>query len=423
LWKRRCLVIGRLNAKKAKEAKPGKLCDGGGLWLYTGRKSKSWVFRYMIVGKAVEMGIGSYDDLDLDEAREAARKLRLQVRRKDEDGGPVDILAVRRAEYEYRMENAAIDAKKAMTFRDCADGYLKANANSWKNPKHRQQWFNTLETYVYPHLGDMPVKRLDVGDVVRALQPIWHQKAETARRVRMRIETILEWAIAANHYVGDNPAKRTRVKHLLGAQTDVVCHHDALPYEQMGDFITALTRFGGIGALPLELCVLTATRTSETLLADWSEIDWTKRTWTIPGKRRKGKNGDTPDLTVPLSDRCVEIFRQAAQLTGSTGLVFRGNRGRRLSENTLLDTLEQLGRNVTVHGFRSSFRDWAGDCTAYPREIIEAALGHKVGNDVELAYRRRTALEKRRHLMRDWSMFCAAPSVEAGTVIPIGATR
>jgi integrase len=158
-------------------------------------------------------------------------------------------------------------------------------------------------------------------------------------------------------------------------------------------------------------------------LADWSEVDCTKWTWTIPGTRRKGKNGDTPDLTVPLSDRCIEIFRQAAQLTGNTGLVFRGNRGRRLSENTLLDTLEQLSRNVTVHGFRSSFRDWAGDSTVYSREIIEAALGHKVGNNVELAYRRRTALEKRRHLMRDWSKFCATPSVESGSVIFIGAAR
>jgi integrase len=413
-------LIDRLNEKKVREARPGKLCDGGGLWLFTGAKSKSWVFRYTLAGKAVEMGIGSCDTVNLADAREKARLLRHRVRRKDEDGGPVDVLAVRRAEYEYRMENAAIDAKKAMTFRSCADGYLKANANSWKNPKHRQQWFNTLETYVFPIIGDMPVKRIDVGDVVKVLQPIWHQKAETARRVRMRIETIIEWAIAAEHYDKDNPAKRERVKHLLGAQTDVVRHHDALPYEQIGDFMTALRRFDGIGALPLELCILTATRTSETLLADWGEVDWTKQTWTIPGGRRKGKKGDTPDLTVPLSDRCIEIFRKAAQLTGSTGLVFRGNRDRRLSENTLLDTLEQLGQDVTVHGFRSSFRDWCGDSTAYPREICEAALGHKVGDDVELAYRRGTAIEKRRRLMADWSKFCNTPSGGTGDVIPIG---
>jgi integrase len=414
-------MIGRLNAKKVKEAEPGKLCDGGGLWLFTGAKSKSWVFRYMIAGRAVEMGIGSFDTVNLPEARERARLLRQRVHRKDEDGGPEDVLAVRRAEHEYRIESAGVETKKAMSFRACGDRYLKANAGSWKNAKHRQQWFNTLEAYVHPLVGDMPVKRIDVGDVIRVLQPIWHQKPETARRVRTRIETIIEWAIAAEYYDKDNPAKRERVKHLLGAQTDIIRHHDALPYEQMGDFMTTLRRFDGIGALPLELCILTATRTSETLLADWSEVDWTKRTWTIPGPRRKGKNGDTPDLTVPLSDRCIEIFRQAARLTGSTGLVFRGNRDRRLSENTLLDTLEQLSRNVTVHGFRSSFRDWAGDCIAYPREIVEAALGHKVGDEVELAYRRRTALEKRRKLMDDWATFCAEPSVKTGVVIPIGA--
>jgi len=417
------MPIKRLNAKKVKEAKPGKLCDGGGLWLYTGQNSKSWVFRYMITGKAVEMGMGSYDDLDLDEAREKARLLRQQVHRKDGEGGPVDVLAVRRAEYEYRMETAAIRAKKVMMFRDCADGYLKANAGAWKNPKHRQQWFNTLETYVYPLIGDMPVTRIDVGDVVKVLTRIWHEKAETARRVRMRIETVLEWAIAAKHYTGDNPAKRERVKHLLGAQNDVVKHHAALPYEQLGDFMQTLRDHEGVGSLALEFCILTATRTGETLGARWKEIDRGKRTWTIPGARRKGKNGDTPDLTVPLDERCIMILDEAAKLTGDAGLIFQGLHGTRLSENTLLDTLAQLRCDVTTHGFRSTFRDWAGDRTTCPREICEAALGHKVGNDVELAYRRSTALEKRRHLMRDWSKFCATPSVEAGSVIPIGAAR
>ena len=279
----------------------------------------------------------------------------------------------------------------------------------------------------------MPFSRIDIGDVVKVLQPIWHTKAETARRVRMRIETILEWAIAATHYNAatynaathynrDNPAKRERVKHLLGAQVDVVKHHEALPYEQLGDFMRTLRDHEGVGAAALEWCVLTATRTGETLGARWEEIDRSRPTWTIPGARRKGKNGDTPDLVVPLSDRCIAILDGAVDLTGEVGLLFRGLRGSRLSENTLLDTLKQLGRpDVTTHGMRSCFRDWAGDCTAYPREIIEAALGHKVGSDVELAYRRRSALEKRRHLMADWAKFCATPSVHTGVVIPIGA--
>lgn len=418
------MPIGKLNAKKVKEAKPGKLCDGGGLWLFTGRNSKSWVFRYMINGVSREMGIGSYDDHTLEEAREAARKLRQQVHRKDGDGGPVDVLAVRRAEHEYRMESAEIAKKKAaVTFKDCANGYLKANSGSWKNPKHKQQWYNTLETYVYPTIGDMPVQRVGVADVVAALQPIWHDKAETARRVRMRIETVLEWAIAAQHYPSpDNPAKRERVRHLLGRQTVVVKHHKALPYEQLGDFMADLRKHDGVGGLPLEFLILTATRTGETLGADWAEIDRPKRTWTIPGPRRKGKKGGGRPLTVPLSDRCVKILDKAEMLTGSTGLVFAGADGR-LSENTLLDTLKQMGRHgdATSHGFRSTFRDWAGDCTAFPRDIIEAALGHKVGNDVELAYRRRTALEKRRHLMADWAKFCSTPSIRTGDVIRLGA--
>jgi integrase len=375
----------------------------------------------MIAGKSREMGIGSFEYVSFEEAREAARLLRQRVRRKDEDGGPVDVLAVRRAEHEYRMENTAVETKKAITFRGCADGYLRANADSWKNAKHRQQWFNTLETYVYPLIGDMPVRRVDVGDVVQVLQPIWHEKAETARRVRMRIETILEWAIAAKHYTGDNPAKRERVKHLLGAQIDVVKHHEALPYEQLGDFMLTLRDHEGVGSLALEFCILTATRTGETLGARWEEIDRAKRTWTIPGSRRKGKNGDTPDLVVPLSDRCIAILDAAAELTGVAGLIFQGLLAARLSENTLLDTLAQLRCDVTTHGFRSTFRDWAGDRTTYPREICEAALGHKVGSDVELAYRRSTALEKRRQLMQAWAAFCATPSVHTGEVVPIGA--
>jgi integrase len=415
-------MIGRLNAKKIREAKRGKLCDGGGLWLFVGSNSKSWVFRYMIAGKAREMGIGSADTLNLDDAREEARLLRQRVRRKDEDGGPVDVLEVRRAEHEYRMENTAIETRKTMTFRGCAEGYLKANAGSWKNAKHRQQWYNTLETYVYPALGSMPVKRVDVGDVVRVLQPIWHTKAETARRVRMRIETVLEWAIAATHYNKDNPAKRERVRHLLGKQTDAVKHHPALPYEQLGDFMRTVRNHEGIAAAALEWCILTATRTGETLGATWEEIDRAKRTWTIPGSRRKGKNGETPDLVVPLSDQCIAILDETEKLIGETGLIFQGIRGGRLSENTLLDTLEQLGRpDLTTHGFRSTFRDWSGDCTAYPREICEAALGHKVGSAVEGAYRRRSALEKRRALMGDWAKFCSTPTIHTGVVIPIGA--
>jgi integrase len=182
-----------------------------------------------------------------------------------------------------------------------------------------------------------------------------------------------------------------------------------------------LRRHAGIGALPLEFCILTATRTSETLLTDWTEIDLSKRLWTIPGPRRKGKKGATPDLAIPLSDRAMAILKETVDRTGGVGLVFQNDKGRRLSENTLLDTAKQLGQKITTHGFRSTFRDWAGDETNFPREICEAALGHKVGNDAELAYRRGSALQKRAQLMAAWARHCETPSVKrTGNVVAIG---
>jgi integrase len=418
------MPIGKLTAAKVKTAKPGKLCDGGGLWLYIGSNSKSWVFRYMINGRSREMGLGSTDTLTLAAAREAARLSRVRVHRKPEDGGPIDPLDERQAAEIAQAQARRVEKAKAMSFKDCADGYLRANVDSWKNSKHRQQWFNTLNQYVHPIIGDLPVQRVDESGIVKVLMPIWYEKAETARRVRMRIETIIEWAIASKFYVGDNPAKRERLKHLLGAQTDVVKHHEAMHYAKIGDFMTELRRFDSIGALPLEFCVLTATRTGEILGADWSEIDRSTKTWTIPGVRRKGKKGKEVPLTVPLSRRCIEILDQIAERTGEVGLIFPNPNGDRLSENTLNDTLTQMGHEETTHGMRSSFRDWGGDCTNFPRDLVEMALGHKVGDEVEQAYRRSSAIEKRRKLMEAWARYCDTASVEKGeVVVAIGAAR
>jgi integrase len=304
-----------------------------------------------------------------------------------------------------------------MTFTQCAEGYLLANEDTWKNPKHRQQWRNTLATYVYPVIGELPIQEVDEAGIVKALMPIWHEKAETARRVRMRCETIIEWAIASKFFTGDNPAKRDRLRHLLGKQGDTVKHHAAMPYRELGEFIAKLRQFDGVGSLPLEFCILTATRTSEVLGARWEEIDDETNTWTVPGARRKGRKGRESPLTVPLSARCLEIL---GPVDGRTGLIFPNADGKRLSENTLLDTLEQMGCAVTTHGFRSTFRDWAGDCTSFPRDIVEMALGHKVGNEVELAYRRGSALSKRAQLMEVWSRFCSKPAVETAKVVTIG---
>jgi integrase len=412
------MPVGKLNARKVATAKPGKYGDGGGLWLYVGPNSKSFVFRFMIAGVAREMGIGSFDTIGLAEARELARQYRAQVHRKPEAGGPIDPLYERHAAEISQKINRA----KAVTFQYCAEEYLKANREGWKNAKHRRQWENTLAAYAYPAIGDWPVQRIDEAACVKVLSPIWHEKAETARRVRMRIETVIEWAIASKFFVGDNPAKRERLKHLLGAQGDMVEHHKAIPYAEIGDFIARLRKFDGIGALPLEFCILTATRTGEVLGAPWSEIDRSTNTWTIPGPRRKGKKGKEMPLTVPVSDRCLEILDIMAERNGRVGLIFPNHDGKRLGENTLTHTLKQMGHDETTHGMRSAFRDWAGDCTVFARDIVEMALGHKVGNEVELAYRRGSALEKRRKLMDAWARYCATPPVEsAGNVVAIGA--
>jgi integrase len=417
------MLTGKLNARKVATARPGRYNDGGNLYLFVkSREARSWVFRYMIDGKPRWLGIGSIDTVSLDEARDKSRLLRAKVHRKPEDGGPVDVVAERRAAKEAQAQERRVEKAKAMTFEDCANGYLRANSNSWKNAKHRQQWVNTLKTYVFPVIGDLPIQRVDQSGIVKALTPIWHEKAETARRVRMRIETIIEWAISSKFFVGDNPAKRERLKYLLGAQTDVVKHMEALPYDDIGAFMDRLRKHEGIGSLPLEWTILTACRTGEARGATWEEIDLIKdKVWVVPAVRRKGKPGKVVDLVVPLSDRCIEILKTLEPIA-TTGLIFRGNKGRRLSENTLLSTLEQLECPVTTHGFRSTFNDWAGDRTNFARDVIQMALGHKIGDGVEQAYRRGTAVEKRRKLMQAWARYCGTPTASKGNnVVAIGA--
>lgn len=365
------MLTGKLNARKVATARPGRYNDGGNLYLFVkSREARSWVFRYMIDGKPRWLGIGSIDTVSLDEARDKSRLLRAKVHRKPEDGGPVDVVAERRAAKEAQAQERRVEKAKAMTFEDCANGYLRANSNSWKNAKHRQQWVNTLKTYVFPVIGDLPIQRVDQSGIVKALTPIWHEKAETARRVRMRIETMHE----------------------------------------------------GIGSLPLEWTILTACRTGEARGATWEEIDLIKdKVWVVPAVRRKGKPGKVVDLVVPLSDRCIEILKTLEPIA-TTGLIFRGNKGRRLSENTLLSTLEQLECPVTTHGFRSTFNDWAGDRTNFARDVIQMALGHKIGDGVEQAYRRGTAVEKRRKLMQAWARYCGTPTASKGNnVVAIGA--
>ncbi len=386
----------------ARSKEPGLYSDGGGLYLQVttgvdGTPRRSWVFRYRtIAGKAREMGLGSALDVSLADARQAADLARKRVRR---GGGPI---ADRRAD----KVRAIAEAARAMTFRQCAEAYIEAHADGWKNPKHRQQWSRTLETYAYPVFGSVAVVDVDVAMVTKVLDPIWSTKTETASRVRGRIESVLDWAAVRGYRKGENPARwRGHLQKALPARSKIqkVRHHSALPYAEIPRFITQLRRSESVSARALEFLILTATRTGEAVGARWCEIDLSNAIWTIPFERMKAAR----EHRVPLSPQAVAILTDL-RLLASEVWVFPGLKGRALSNMAMLQQLTRTMKrsDLTVHGFRSTFRDWAAEETNYAREVAEAALAHVVGDKVEAAYRRGDLFEKRRGLMRDWGSYC-----------------
>ncbi|OAN52991.1 integrase [Paramagnetospirillum marisnigri] len=404
------MAAGKLTAlqvSKMKEA--GRYADGGGLYLQVSKVgTKSWLFRFMLDGKAREMGLGSVDTVPLANAREEAEQCRRQLRdRKD----PIE-------ERKARQLEAALDAAKAMTFRQCAEAYIDAHKTGWKNAKHKAQWGSTLETYVYPVFGSLAVKSVDTGLVLKVLEPIWQTKTETASRVRGRVESILDWATARGLRRGENPARwRGHLDKLLPPRSKVqkVQHHAALPYEEMGAFMKALRAQDSVGARGLEFQILTAARPGEAYGAKWSEIDADKKVWTIPGERMKAGR----EHRVPLSSAAMAII-EAMKTIKVSDYVFPGMKDNRpLSGMAFLQLLKRMNRgDLTAHGFRSTFRDWCAEQTAYPRDVEEMALAHTIGNKVEAAYRRGDLFEKRTRLMQDWGNFCAMP-VKKGNVHPI----
>jgi integrase len=287
---------------------------------------------------------------------------------------------------------AKLEAARAMTFRQCAEAYIEAHKRGWKSKKHAAQWPSTLQTYAYPVFGDHPVHTIDTGIVLRAVEPVWHTKTETASRLRQRIEAILDWAATRGHRQGDNPARwRGHLENVLPQRAKVqkVRHHKALPYGQMAEFMAALRNEKVLSALALEFLILTATRTGEALGARWNEIDLSERVWTIPGDRMKaGKKH-----RVPLSEPALAVLKQF----GPGEFVFPGAKpGKPLSDRAMRALLERMGHtDLTVHGFRSTFRDWAAERTHFPREVAEQALD-----------RRGDLFEKRRLLMDSWAKFC-----------------
>jgi len=370
--------------------------DGAGLWLMvTQGGSKSWVLRYMFNRVERRTGLGPYPDVSLAEARDKAMAWRRQVRQ------GVDPMQVKRAaEAAARAEQA-----KAVTFDWCADRYIEAHRAGWKNAKHAEQWSSTLKTYAGKVIGQMDVALIDTPHIMRVLEPIWHEKAETASRLRGRLETILDWATVRRYRSGDNPARwKGHLDTLLPARAKVAKtkHFAALPWRDMKPFMAELHKQNGIGAFALQFTILTAARSGEVRGMTWDEVDFEQRLWVIPAERMKAGK----EHRVPLSNAALALLRQMEEVRlADTDIVFPGVRDHKpLSDMTLSAVLKRMQRTgLTVHGFRSTFRDWAAEATNYPQEMAEMALAHIVGNKVEAAYRRGDMLEKRRGMMEDWA--------------------
>ena len=386
-------------------SKPGRYSDGGGLYLRIDRRPDglrcSWVFRFQWRGATKEMGLGSYSQISLAEARKA-RDIAASAAREGQDP-----IATRAG---AREANAG-----KLTFGDAARALMAAKESEWRNAKHRAQWRMTLETYAAP-LWSMPIDEVDTEAVLGVLQPIWQAKPETASRLRGRIEAVLDAARAKGHIARNeaNPARwKGHLDKLLAKRVKLSRgHHAALPFQEIPAFVTRLREREAMAAMALEFLILTAARSGEVLGATWQEIDWEARLWAVPASRMKAGR----EHRVPLSGRALAILKRLGE--AKTGeFVFPGQRiGKPLSAMSLEMVLRRMKIDAaTVHGFRSSFRDWCGEETSFPREIAEAALAHVAGDATERAYRRGDALEKRRKLMEAWAGYCE-PKAECNVV-------
>lgn len=382
----------------SKMIKPGYYGDGAGLWLQVSKSgTKSWIFRFTFGGKQREMGLGALHTVNLSEARGKAKQCRMVLLEGQ------DPLEARNA---ARLSDA-LERAKMITFDQCATAYIAAHRGSWKNVKHASQWENTLATYAGPIIGALPVAIVDTSLIVKVLSPIWQSKTETATRLRGRIESILDWATVSKFRVGENPARwRGHLENLLADPSKVtkVVHHPALSWQQLSTFVTDLRTRDGVAARAVEFTILTATRSGEVRGAMWAELDFNEAIWTIPAERMKAGR----EHRIPLSTSALALIKSMPQIDE---LIFPGrSKGSALSDMSLTAVLRRMGRNdITVHGFRSTFRDWCAESIAnsFPREVCEHALAHSLPDKVEAAYRRGDLLEKRKMLMQTWADFCA----------------
>lgn len=411
----------------AKLSKPGLYGDGGGLTLQITKAGvKSWLFRFMRDGKPFGMGLGPLHTISLAEARVKA----LEARKLLVDGQ--NPLTVKK----QKKLADVLERAKMMTFDQCATAYIEAHKSGWKNAKHIDQWTNTLTTYASPVFGQLPVADIDTALIVKCLSPIWQTKTETASRLRGRIESVLGWATTSGYRTGENPARwRGHLENLLAniGKSSRTKNHPSLPWPRIGEFIIALNAREGVAAKAVEFAILTACRSGEVRGAQWAEIDFKEKIWTIPAERMKARR----EHQVPLSDAALTVLssmqsKQCTLVDRSSQFkldqfVFAGTKSQILSDMTLTAVIRRMnseeekpiwtdaaGQSITVHGFRSTFRMWAAETTAYPREVAEHALAHQLPDVVERAYQRGTQFLKRQSLMAEWGAFCtsAKPNVD-----------
>ena len=402
--------LNRLSARTvATKRAPGFYGDGGGLYLQLAPGgSKTWIFRYRspLTKKPRYMGLGPVHSVSLPAAREKAAAQRSVLL------SGLDPIEVRDQETRRRE----IEAARAVTFSQCATSYIESHRPGWRNEKHGDQWTATIKTYAEPVIGALPVQAVDTGLVLKILEPIWAAKPETASRLRGRIENILDWAKARGHLAGENPARwKGHLDQLLPAMSKRgrVVHHKAMPFSDVGAFLSSLRALPGVTARCLEFTILTAARTGEAIQARPEEFDLDNATWTVPAARMKAKK----EHRVPLSPRALAIVREMLDLKRE--YLFPAARGGKpISNMAMLQLLDRMKVSVTVHGFRSSFRDWAAERTGFPHEVCEMALAHTIPNAAEAAYRRGDLFEKRRKLMDAWAEYIDSPQQE-GAVIPL----
>ena len=392
----------RLTAVGVRNQKaPGRYPDGNGLYLFVRPSgSKQWIVRVMVQGRRRDIGLGSIATVSLIEAREMAASIRKTARA---GGDPLT---------ERRQANVT-----RPTFAEAARKVHADRKDTWKNPKHRAQWISTLETYVIPDIGDRRIDHIETADVLRVLSPIWLTKPETARRVRQRIGAVMDWARAAGHYEGENPING--VNRGLPAQNAKPKHHAAMPFGDIAGFM------GGIPDMSVDpavkeaptFTILTAARTGETLGLTWDEIDLEAGLWTVPADRMKVGR----EHRVPLSAPALAALQRVQALSDGTGYIFPGRKhGKPLSNMAMAMAMRRAGQSVTVHGFRSSFSDWAEESTRFTREVVAASLAHTIENRVEAAYRRGDLLNKRRQLMAAWADYCTGAQ---GSVVALAPVR